>query len=443
MQRRKFLAATGLATVGSITASTVLMVGPNQANGQAPTINKNLTEGSNPRTWWLQQLQKLVDPVWKNLAAGKLRANMPVEVRPGNPMNRKSVSHLEAIGRSLMGLAPWLGADLSSAISIDQPANAELESEIRQQASWRALVIKGLTQMTDPKSKDHMAMEGDNQLLVDAAFICYALLQPGVWEAIFQKLPEANRDQLVDGWLMTRKIKPYNNNWLLFSAMVELGLERAGEVRQDNVLSTAISKHNEWYKGDGIYGDGPSLHADYYNSYVIHPFLNMVLARYGSGNEPLVKDQKDRSSRYAMIQYRQIMPDGSFPIIGRSICYRSGAFHHLASVAFADSLPKDMPALSVRAALTATITKTLGPANYSADGWLLLGLNGHQPTLAEDYISTGSLYLASAAFMPLGLLPTHPFWAPMTLGSPQPAAMPNAFWADPTLVPPMDKAIYN
>ncbi|NDC75986.1 DUF2264 domain-containing protein, partial [bacterium] len=35
---------------------------------------------------------------------------------------------------------------------------------------------------------------------------------------------------------------------------------------------------------------------------------------------------------------------------------------------------------------------------------------GHQPALGERYISTGSLYLCSFAFLPLGLQATDPFW---------------------------------
>ena len=39
----------------------------------------------------------------------------------------------------------------------------------------------------------------------------------------------------------------------------------------------ALRQHDQWYKGDGIYGDGPQFHWDYYNSFVIHPMLLDVL----------------------------------------------------------------------------------------------------------------------------------------------------------------------
>ena len=40
----------------------------------------------------------------------------------------------------------------------------------------------------------------------------------------------------------------------------------------------------------------------------------------------------------------------------------------------------------------------------------MIGLNGHQPDLGEDYISTGSLYLTTTAFLPLGLDDADEFW---------------------------------
>ncbi|MGB3149098.1 MAG: DUF2264 domain-containing protein, partial [Maribacter sp.] len=36
---------------------------------------------------------------------------------------------------------------------------------------------------------------------------------------------------------------------------------------------------------------------------------------------------------------------------------------------------------------------------------------GHQPEMAEKYISTGSLYLCTEVFLVLGLQPEAPFWS--------------------------------
>lgn len=120
---------------------------------------------------------------------------------------------------------------------------------------------------------------------------------------------------------------------------------------------------------------------------------------------------RERAVRYAAIQERMIAPDGSYPVVGRSVAYRCGAFHLLADAALRQALPHDVSPEQVRGALTAVMRRTLTPSGTFDDaGWLRIGLAGHQPSLGEAYISTGSLYLCTAAFLPLGLPADHRFW---------------------------------
>jgi hypothetical protein len=51
------------------------------------------------------------------------------------------------------------------------------------------------------------------------------------------------------------------------------------------------------------------------------------------------------------------------------------------------------------------------PQTFDANGWLHIGLCGHQPGVGESYISTGSLYLCSVALLPLGLPSSDEFWS--------------------------------
>jgi hypothetical protein len=70
-----------------------------------------------------------------------------------------------------------------------------------------------------------------------------------------------------------------------------------------------------------------------------------------------------------------------------------------------------VPPAQARAALDAVIRRTLdAPDTFDAEGWLRIGLCGHQPGIGERYISTGSLYLAATAFLPLGLRADDAFW---------------------------------
>ena len=52
----------------------------------------------------------------------------------------------------------------------------------------------------------------------------------------------------------------------------------------------------------------------------------------------------------------------------------------------------------------------MNEANYTENDFLALGFNGHQPEIADYYTNTGSLYMASLIFLPLGLPASHPFW---------------------------------
>jgi hypothetical protein len=140
-----------------------------------------------------------------------------------------------------------------------------------------------------------------------------------------------------------------------------------------------------------------------------------VLDACGAENPAWVELQAPllaRAQRYAVILERLVSPEGTFPPIGRSLAYRCGAFQLLAQMALRRALPAGLGAAQVRGALTAVIRRSMeAPGTFDADGWLRLGFCGHQPGVAEAYISTGSLYLCAAALLPLGLPEADEFWS--------------------------------
>ena len=74
-------------------------------------------------------------------------------------------------------------------------------------------------------------------------------------------------------------------------------------------------------------------------------------------------------------------------------------------------LPEGLSPAAVRCALNAVIRKVQSaPDMFDAQGFLTVGVCGHQPGAGEGYISTGSLYLCTTVFLPLGLAPDDPFW---------------------------------
>src|SRR5438309_720044 len=72
---------------------------------------------SSDRAYWLQQMDKLARPVISHLAEDDLKKSMPVAVskRTDNAASRTAASYQEAFGRTLSGIAPWLGGEGGSA----------------------------------------------------------------------------------------------------------------------------------------------------------------------------------------------------------------------------------------------------------------------------------------------------------------------------------------
>ena len=386
MNRRDFLKTTSAAT----------LVPTIQSVSRSPQTAPALPDD---RAIWVGHIRKLADPVLNNLANGTLKARMPVEQAAG--ANRQNVTHLEAIGRLLAGLAPW----------IELPADAGGEGKVR--AEYAELARRAIGRAVDPSSPDFLNFTRERQPVVDAAFLAQALLRAP--RALRDSLDAQTKRNLIAALESTRVISPGFNNWLLFSATVEAALARLGADWDRMRVDYALRQHDQWYKGDGAYGDGPSFHWDYYNSFVIHPMLLDVLD-VCRDEMPAWKELSarvdERAGRYAAILERFVAPDGSFPAIGRSLAYRCGAFHLLASMAFRRSLPDGISPAQVRGALTAVIRKTLeAPETFDGNGWLRIGFCGHQPAVGETYISTGSLYLCSVAFLPLGLDSQDPFWS--------------------------------
>jgi hypothetical protein len=386
MNRREFLSVAGSAGVAPLVVST-----------SAATLQTS-PKPQDDRAIWVERLRRVADPVLKHLAGGTLKARMPVEQASGS--DRRGVTHLEALGRLAAGIAPW----------IELAADDTPEGKVR--AEYATLVRTAIAKAVDPASPDVMNFTKERQPLVDAAFLAQGLLRAP--RTLRTALDATTRRQLIAALESTRVISPGFNNWLLFSATVEAALATLGAQWDRMRVDYAIRQHEQWYKGDGVYGDGPTFHWDYYNSFVIQPMLLDVLDVFKdeSAWKDIASKVEPRAKRYAAILERLVAPDGSFPAIGRSIAYRCGAFHLLAHMALRRALPEEVSPAQVRGAMTALINRTLGASDtFDADGWLRIGFCGHQPGIGETYISTGSLYLCAVAFLPLGLSPADPFWS--------------------------------
>jgi hypothetical protein len=360
------------------------------------------TSAVTDREQWLAWLERVSNPVLEALSKHELRLRMPVEAAAGFREERTVGTHLEALARLLAGIAPWLELQAS-------PGESPQETALR--ARYRSWSQQAIESALDPSSPDYMRFGESGQTLVDSSFLGLALLRAP--NQLLNTMETGTRSRLITALERERKVDVPLNNWLLFAALNEALLRRLGVFWDRRRINFALREHQSWYLGDGTYGDGPQYHADFYNSFVIHPFLLSLMDELE--DDPAWKTMApcfvERARRYALIQERSISPNGEFPVIGRSITYRGGAFHLLAEMARRRLLPSELPPAAVRCALTAVQQRTLNATGtFSAEGWLQIGLAGHQPSLGEKYISTGSLYLCSVALLPLGLDPKDAFW---------------------------------
>ena len=353
--------------------------------------------GADDRAYSVQVLTKISEPVLTSLAKGTLKKDLPTH---DWEKDRANYAPLEAFGRTLSGIAPWLE------LGPDETPEGKLR------AKFIDLSVKSLINATDPRSPDFLNFNHGGQALVDTAFLAFGLLRAP--NQLWAKLTLQQQSNVVAALKSSRALKPGESNWLLFSATIEAALWQFTGECETNRIEYAVNRHMQWYLGDGTYGDGPVFHWDYYNSYVIQPMLLEVVRVCAEKKHPLGALRPKiiaRARRYAQVQERMISPEGTFPVMGRSSAYRFGAFQELSTVSLLHELPPSLKPGSVRSGLTAVIRRMAeAPGTFDERGWLQVGAVGHQPSIREGYISSGSLYLCLCGLVHLGLPADDVFW---------------------------------
>lgn len=396
MQRRNFIKWSSLlGVVGFIPAKSVL--------AENITTDTHTTKNDSDRDYWVWLLNKIATPVLSNISKGELRKNMELQYSPEWGARSKQVVYMEAFGRLIAGMAPWFNL----------PDDNTNEGKIRKKLHEQTL--KGITNGFNPDSPDYFCWFNltTTQPLVDAAYIAHAFIRAP--KKLWEPLSETTKKQVIHEFVTLRQIKPNENNWVLFAAIIESFLLSIDVEIDAHRIDNAIDSINSWYLGDGWYGDGKYFHFDHYNSYVIHPMLLDVLKINTKKGRRASKEYDlalKRMKRYAQIEERYISPEGTYPVVGRSSTYRTGAFQTLAQMALENELTDEIKPAQVRCALTAVMKRMFIPSTFTANGWLELGFIGNkQIDIADSYSDTGSMYMASLSFLPLGLPSNHPFWS--------------------------------
>ncbi len=357
------------------------------------------------REVWCEVMYRMAAPVLSRMSEGKLQEEMPIEKSPTWDGRNPKVAYMECFGRLMAGLAPWLSL----------PDDDTTEGVQRHQL--REWALQSYVQAVDPESDDYLLWREEGQTLVDAAYIAESFLRG--FDVLWVPLDSLTKQRYIEEFTQLRRVNPPYTNWLLFSATIECFLYKIGAPNDMYRIVSSLRKIEEWYVGDGWYSDGPDFAFDYYNSYVLHPMYIECLEVCSQRGKKKIWNASQcdynrawkRMQRFGVILERFISPEGTFPVFGRSITYRTGVLQPLALLAWRGFLPAELTNGQVRAAMTAVIQRMFSDnRNFTEKGFLTLGFNGSQPDIADWYTNTGSLYMASLAFLPLGLPADDPFW---------------------------------
>lgn len=394
MFRRNFIKAMGMTAAAGMLPSYAHAV-----NERGEKISSPHASASDREYLW-KLLSRIAAPVLESMSKGELHKKMHVEVSPTWDGRDKDVAYLECFGRLMDGLAPWL------TLPDDTTEEGKARKKLREQA------LMSVVHAVDPKSPDYLLWRKEGQPLVDSAFFSSALLRAP--KQLWDPLDKTTKERIVTELKLLRRVKPPYSNWLLFAAMNEAFLLSVDEDYDPMRVDLAVKKMNEWYVGDGWYADGERFHFDYYNSFVIQPMLlkvTEVMVERNRMEKAMYEQALRRMQRYCEHLERLVSPEGTFPPIGRSLTYRTGAFQPLALLALRKQLPEKLTEGQVRAALVAVHQRIFSnPTNFNEDGFLTIGFAGHQPELGDSYSNNGSMYLTSESFLPLGLPANASFW---------------------------------
>ena len=220
---------------------------------------------------------------------------MPVEQAAG--ADRRSVTHLEALGRLIAGLAPWIELPADSTRRGARARQLRRAGPPRHRPRRRSRVARfpELHARSAAAGRCRVSRAGRPPGAAHACATSSTRRRDGTWSPRSSRRDRSRR-RSTTGCCFRRRSK---------RRLKSLG---AGWDRMR--VDYALRQHEQWYKGDGAYGDGPEFHWDYYNSFVIHPMLldgrsMRARTRRRRGRRSRRRSTR-RAQRYAAVQERLI-----------------------------------------------------------------------------------------------------------------------------------------
>jgi hypothetical protein len=367
-----------------------------------------------PRTGWTRAHWTAIADHWLLTARQYASPAGGLITPPGRPSAAGIRSDgIEGFARSFLIAAPLL---------------AGRAEDPHDHAGWYA---RGLAAAMQPDGPDRWGRaigvdeikqwNGTPQPIVEAANLAFALAvsRPRFWDRLDDDLHDRTAD-----WLAHHAAKHgSDNNWLLFTAVIEAFLRSAGYDVPGGHAQADVDLFESWYLGDGWYNDGPisattgrGNRVDHYNSWVIQPFLWQW---YELTDQPPERRDRflTRLGEFADSYAPLFAPDGSPLHQGRSLTYRQAVLGGLWAAALAE-VGSANPGATRR--LASGVLRHFTELGVGQDAAPSLGRSAARfLPMCQVYSGPGSPYFAGMGFLGLAAPADHPLWT--TPEHPQPS----------------------
>ena len=111
-----------------------------------------MKQAESARAEWLRAMHKIAFPVLSAAAENRLHDTLPLDRKE----KQRGVAYLEAVGRTMIGIAPWLELSLPRSTS---------EEERALQKQYRAFARKALANICNPCAADYCVWNQTGALL--------------------------------------------------------------------------------------------------------------------------------------------------------------------------------------------------------------------------------------------------------------------------------------
>ncbi|MGH8791946.1 MAG: DUF2264 domain-containing protein [Stackebrandtia sp.] len=250
-------------------------------------------------------------------------------------------------------------------------------------------------------------LQGKTQPTVEAANVAFALhvCRAQIWD----RLDGGDQEQVVDWLEHHARLEVWPNNWVLFTAVVEAFLASVGVDTSRYRGDADVRLTESWHLGDGWHTDGSRRNVDYYNAWVIHPFLWAWYDMVGARRDPDAAWRWRRRLADFCRTYAHFFGGNGAPVFaGRSLTYRTATLAPLWTAELAGVAPL-APGATRR--LASGTLKYFVDAGVGAVGPPSLGWReAEYLPMTQTYSGPGSPYFAGIGFLGLALPPDNPVW---------------------------------